>query len=505
MPDSRSASIAARVAWLGLGAGPLLAIVAYLLLARAEDLSNAGRATAAVGVLMAVWWLSEAIPLYATALLPLVLFPLTGASTIAGAAAPYANDVIFLFLGGFILGLGMERWGLHKRIALLTVLVVGTSPRRLIAGFMLASALMSMWVSNTATTVMMLPIALSVIALVAARHAPPGTAPGEAPSPDPNFDSTLLLGVAYAASIGGVATLIGTPPNAILKGFAETSLGREIGFAEWMLLGVPLVAIYLPLAWLYLVFVSQPVRLRAIPGGREAIASELRGLGPVSRGEWIVFVVFIATVLLWISRPLLVGAGKRWGLPPLVGLNDTSIAVMAALALFLIPVRPRERVFAMDWQTAARLPWGVLILFGGGLSLAAAIGANGVDAFLGGAIEGIGRVPLWLAVAIVCTIMIFLTELTSNTAVTTALLPVIAAAAPALGVDPLRLAVPAAVAASMAFMLPVATPPNAIVFGSGRITIRQMARAGLALNLVGIVLITGLTLLLGERILAVAR
>ncbi|MBX3407046.1 MAG: anion permease [Phycisphaeraceae bacterium] len=522
--ERRPPDIAAIVSWIGLLAGPIVAVCVFMLLPRQAvgpdgvltGLSDTGRATASVGALMAVWWLSEAIPLSATALLPLVLFPLTGAATMSRAAAPYADSVIFLFLGGFILGLGMERWGLHKRIALLVVLMVGTGPKRLIGGFMLASALISMWVNNTSTTIMMLPIALSVIGLVAARHAAPGTPERDIRSPDPNFDSTLLLGIAYAASIGGVATLIGTAPNAIMKGFVARELGREIGFANWLMLGLPIVAAYLPLAWLYMTCISQPVRLKTIPGGREMIRAEFAALGPMSRGEWTVFGVFLCTVTLWLTRPLLnewgesLAAGGHGGdvLPALAralhGLNDSTIAVLAALALFVIPVRPRERVFAMDWPTAERLPWGVLLLFGGGLSLAAAITANGVDAYIGQMLGGLGRLPLWMAVLIVCAVVIFLTELTSNTAVTTALLPILAAAAPSLGVDPMRLVVPAAVAASMAFMLPVATPPNAIVFGSGRVRIGQMARAGLGLNIIGIVLITVATMIVGDGIVAVA-
>lgn len=507
-------SIADRVAWVGLVAGPVLAVAAYLLLpgptvdgsgALVSGLSGAGRATAAVGVLMATWWLTEAIPISATALAPLVLLPLTGASTIREAATPYANEVIYLFLGGFVLGLGMERWGLHKRIALLTLLAVGTSPRRIIAGFMIASAVLSAWVSNTATAIMMLPIALSVIGLVATRHAPEGTAHETAPSPDPNFDSTLLLGVAYACSIGGVATLIGTPPNAILKGFVQERYGLEISFANWLLFGGMISAVMLPLVWAYLVFVSQPVRLHRIPGGREMIGGELRALGRVGRGEWIVLGVFCVTVTLWMTRPLLARLGAEHGVAFLAGLNDASIAVGAALALFCIPVRPRERIFAMDWRSAERLPWGVLVLFGGGLSLAAAISANGVDAFIGGSLEGLGRVPVWLAVVLICTLVIFLTELTSNTAVTTALLPVVAATAPSLGVDPLRLVVPVAIVASLAFMLPVATPPNAIVFGSGRVRITRMARTGFALNILGVVVVSCATMLFGDLVLGVAR
>ena len=488
-------AFASLVHWAGLGAGPVLAVAAYLLLPEGA-LSSPGRATAAVGVLMAVWWLTEAIPLAATALLPLLLFPLAGIATIDAAAAPFANSVIYLFLGGFILGLGMERWGLHKRIALITLLLVGTSPRRLIAAFMVAPAMLSMWVSNTATTIMMLPIAMSVIGLVATQCAPPNTPPDQIESPDPNFDCSLLLGVAYASSIGGVATLIGTAPNAILAGFIASDLGQPVAFARWLMLGLPIVAVFLPLAWFYVVFISQPVRLRTIPGGRTLIREELRHLGPVTRGELTVFCVFCCTVVLWIARPVLQDFGKDHALTLLAGLNDSSIAIAAALALFVIPVHPRGRVFAMDWETAERVPWGILLLFGGGLSLAAAITANGVDAFIGHSVEGLGHMPVWLAVVLVCTLVIFLTELTSNTAITTALLPILAGVAPALGVDPLRLVVPAALAASFAFMLPVATPPNAIVFGSGRIRIDQMARAGLGLNILGIVVISAATLLL---------
>lgn len=502
------------VRWVGLIAGPVAALLAWMLLPVAiyaddgslvSGLTPQGRATAAIAALMAVWWLSEAIPLSATALIPLLAFPLSGSLDMARAASPYASPVIFLFLGGFILGLSMERWGLHRRIALITVSIVGTGPKRLIAGFMVASAMLSMWVNNTSTTIMMLPIALSVIGLVAARHAPPGTPHGQAPSPDPNFDSTLLLGVAYAASIGGVATLIGTAPNAILKGFVEGTLGQSIGFADWFLMGLPLVAVYLPVAWLYLTCFSQPVRLKEIPGGKALIRGEIKALGRMRRGEWIVLAVFCSTVALWLSAPTLSQIGQSRGIPVLAGINDSSIAILAALALFIIPVRPSERVFAMDWATAERLPWGALLLFGGGLSLAAAITANGVDVFIGGLFRGVGVLPLWLAIMLVVAVVIFLTELTSNTAVTTALLPILAAAAPSLGVDPVRIVVPAAIAASMAFMLPVATPPNAIVFGSGRVTIGQMSRAGLGLNIIGIVLITIFSTVMGGTIASVAR
>ena len=507
--EPQTRSLADHVAMLGLVLGPVLAALAYILLPSAgvdeatglaTGLSEPGRATAATGILMAVWWLTEAIPISATALLPLVRLPLTGAMGIKDAAAPYANDVIYLFMGGFMLGLAMEKWGLHKRIALTTLLIVGTSPRRIIAGFMIASAMLSAWVSNTATAVMMLPIALSVISLVALQHAPPGTPCEDAPSPDPNFDSTLLLGVAYACSIGGITTLIGTPPNAILRGYVESELGKEIGFANWLILGGTIACVMLPLVWCYLVFIRQPVKLRTIPGGRGLFRGELRALGKPSRGELTVLIVFCCTVALWLSRPLLVSLGTTHNIAPLAGLNDSSIAIGAALVLFCIPVDLKRRSFAMDWHTTQRLPWGVLVLFGGGLSLAAAISTNGVDTFIGSGFVRLENLPVWLIVALVCTLVIFLTELTSNTAVTTALLPVLGAAAVALGIDPLKLVVPAAIVASLAFMLPVATPPNAIVFGSGRITVPQMARAGLGLNILGIVVVTLATLLLGDFI-----
>jgi sodium-dependent dicarboxylate transporter 2/3/5 len=344
-------------------AGPLAGLATFLLLPTAgidapgeavRGLTLQGRATAGIGALMAVWWLTEAVPLPATALMPIALLPLTGARTIVEATTPYADPVIFLFLGGFILGLGMQRWGLHRRIALLTVLLVGTRPRMLVGGFMLATAVMSMWASNTATVVMMLPVGVSVIHLVLERlgqepdtGSPPAPPAGGAPGA--NFATALMLGIAYAASIGGVGTLIGTPPNVILKGYIERTYGQEITFAAWLTVGLPLVALFLPLAWLYLTGVAFPVRLGHIPGGRDMIRGELRRLGRMNLGEWMVFAVFVLTALAWILRPVSV----------------------------------RERTFVMDWETASRLPWGILILFGGGLSLAGAIQANGVDRFIG--------------------------------------------------------------------------------------------------------------------------
>lgn len=484
----------ARLRWAGLGAGPLVGVAVLLLLPGADadaagaavgGLTAEGRATAAVGALMAVWWLTEAVPLSATALVPIALLPLVGARSIGEVTAPYADPVIFLFMGGFILGLGMQRWGLHRRIALVTIALVGTQPRRLIAGFMVATAVMSMWVSNTATVAMMVPVGIGVVHLVFARLGLPGGPDHpSAPAPAANFATALMLGIAYAASIGGVGTLIGTPPNAILKGYVERTYGQQIGFAAWLAVGLPLVAIFLPLAWLYLTRWAFPVRLERIPGGHDMIRDELRSLGPMSRGEWAVFLVFILTASMWVLRPQIIAATG------LSGLTDEGIAVSAAGALFVIPVNPRERRFAMDWETASQLPWGILILFGGGLSLAGAIQANGVDGFIGRGFETMSGVHPFVIVLAVAVGVIFLTEITSNTAVTNTLLPVLggAGAAAALGVDAALLLIPAAVAASYAFMLPVATPPNAIVFGSGYVRLAQMARAGFWLNLAGALL-----------------
>ncbi|MEZ6244022.1 MAG: DASS family sodium-coupled anion symporter [Phycisphaerales bacterium] len=486
-PDETTRGVASA-RWIGLVLGPLLAVVLYLVLPSGEHgLSDGGRATAACAALMATWWLTEAVPLAATALLPIVLFPLVGALPLGQTTARYAHELIFLFMGGFLLALAMQKWDLHKRIALTTVLIVGTRPRRLIAGFMIATAMLSMFVSNTATAVMLVPIGLSVIDLVDRRlHETSEDASATGP-----FATALMLAIAYAASIGGVGTLIGSPPNTLLAGFVQERYGVTISFAAWMKVGLPLVVVFLPIAWLYLTRIAHPIRLERIPGGRAMIREQRAALGPMSRGEWAVFIVFTCTALAWITRPQLVALGEHMGWGPLAALSDTGIAMLGGLVLFVIPVDWRSREFVMDWHTAERMPWGVLILFGGGLALAKAMEANRVDVFIGSAFSGAGGLPLIVLIALVAAVVIFLTELTSNTAVTSALLPVLAGVALELNIDrPLALLMPAAIAASFAFMLPVATPPNAIVFSSGRVSVAQMARAGLALNLVGIVLVT---------------
>lgn len=474
----RGGSFAHRVSGtrklIGLIVG-LAAFAAMLLLPPPAAMPEQAWRTAAIGILMAIFWVSEAIPIPATALIPLVCFPLLGVQAVKAAAGPYANPLIFLFMGGFIIALAMERWNLHQRIALTLLAIVGTRQDRLIAGFMIAAAGLSMWVSNTATTVMMLPIALSVIRLFEIdpdRHAA--------------FPVALLLSVAYAASIGGMGTLIGTPPNALLAGFMLETYGVNVGFGRWMIVGLPLVLVMLALTWLLMTRVAHKVPRTEIEGARGLIAGRLAVLGPMSRPEKIVAAVFVLTALAWIFRPLLARA------LPGVMLDDSVIAIAAALALFLIPLEPGKGVFVMNWEWAKRLPWGVLLLFGGGLSLASAVAETGLAEWIGQSLAGLAAWPTVALVLAVVTVIIFLTELTSNTATTAAFLPVLAALAVSIGQNPFLLVVPAALAASCAFMMPVATPPNAIVYGSGHVTIAEMVNAGFRLNLVGMVVITGL-------------
>jgi sodium-dependent dicarboxylate transporter 2/3/5 len=489
------------VQWTGFVGGPVLAFVAYALLPHSYrdgagalvEFTHAGRVTCAAGLWMAVWWMTEALPIYVTALLPLCLFPLFGAVSVHDAAAPYANELIFLFMGGFVVALSMEKWGLHRRIAFGSLRIVGSDPHRVVLGFMMATAFISMWVSNTATAIMMLPIALSVIDVVL-RQTGRGTLEetGEiGDGPAGNFAVCLMLGIAYSASIGGIGTLIGTPPNLFLASYIKTQLGREVSFVRWLAVGVPLVVVFLPIAWLLLTRVLYPIRLKEIEGGASFIRDQQRQLGPMNRGERTTLVVFALAALCWIFRPLLAKVALG-GAAPFKGLSDTGIAMIAAMALFAIPQDIKERKFVMDWHAAAKIPWGVLLLFGGGLSLAASIEKTGVGEFIGSRVAGMAGFPGVAMVVIVTAIVIYLTELTSNTATTATFVPILAAVAPALGVSPYMLIVPAAIAASCAFMLPAGTPPNALVFGSGHIRIAQMIRAGFWLNLIGIILITAL-------------
>jgi sodium-dependent dicarboxylate transporter 2/3/5 len=439
---------------------------------------------AGVGLLMATWWVTEAIPIPATALLPLALFPLLGVADIREAAEPFANPIIYLFLGGFLIARAMEATGLPKRIALTSIRLLGARPRSIIAGVMVSCAFLSMWVSNTATALMMLPIGLSLVALM-----PEGELDDRAERR--RFGTALMLGIAYACSIGGMATLIGTPPNAFLAGFMLESYGVTIGFAEWMLIGIPIVLVGLPLCFLLLTRVAFPVRTRELPGGRELVDREAGALGSMSTAEKRVAAVFVLTAVAWMTRPVLVAE-----VPRLAGLSDAGIAMTAALVLFLVPAGPFAGPRLLDWKKARDTPWGVLILFGGGLSLAASVEASGLAGWLGAGVGGLTNWPLPLLILAIVIAVILLTELTSNTATAATFLPVLGGVALGLGREPLLLAVPAALAASGAFMLPVATPPNAIVYSSRAVGIEDMVRAGIWLNALFAVLVTVLAYLL---------
>ncbi|MBS94305.1 MAG: anion transporter [Chromatiales bacterium] len=481
------ASLTARI---GLVCGPLAALAITMLLPGSyedsagitQELSFATRAVAGVAMLMAAWWLTEAIPIYATALLPLCLFPLLGIADIRTTASSYGHEIIFLFMGGFVLALAIERWGLHQRLALNVLAAVGPRPGAIVGAFMALAAFLSMWVTNTATTLMLLPVAISVVALLPALE-PDRDGAGS------NFTICLLLGIAYAASLGGMGTIIGTAPNAFAVSFIKEELGREISFVAWMGFAVPLVCVFVPVVWLVLTRWVYPLRLVKLEGARTLLRQKKSELTMLSRGELLTLFVFVFTALAWITRPLLneLQVGQ---LQPLEGLSDAGIAIISAMVLFVTPVRLRRGEFLMDWNTAVRLPWGMLILFGGGLALAAALVDTGFNVYLGSLLAGLGDWPEWMIVLLIVAIIVFLTEMVSNTATTATLVPVVLAVALGAGLPPLFLVLPATLAASCAFMLPVATPPNAIVFGSGLLRIAQMSRAGIILNLLAIALIT---------------
>ena len=469
--------------WIGWGLGPA-ALLVTLLTAPPEGLSVEGWRTAGAAMLMAVFWIAESLPIPATALLPLVLFPALGLGDIGQTAAPFANPIIFLFLGGFILALAMQRWNLHRRVAIGLIGLIGTRPSALVAGFLLSSALVSMWVSNTATALMMLPIAMSVVDLL------PRPA-GEMPAAPP-LAIAILLAVAYGATSGGMGTLIGTPPNALLAAYLSEVHGITIGFGQWMLLGVPVVLVALPTVYLVLTRLMFRLDAHEVPGMADLIAEERARLGRLSGGEMIVAVVFALTAAGWVFQPLLAAA------VPL--LSDTTIGMTGALLLFAIPVSVRRAEFVMTWEATKDVPWGVLLLFGGGLSLAANIERHGLSRYLGSLAGGLEGLPIVLVVGVVCFGILLLTELTSNTATAATFLPIVAALAISLGENPLLFLVPTALAANCSYMLPVGTPPNAIIYGSGLIPLPQMARAGFLLNVALVPILVGLVLLLGPFI-----
>ena len=431
-------------------------------------------------VWMAWWWITEPVPIPVTALLPIIVVPLLQLDTIAAVTAPYAHPLIYLFLGGFILSIAMERWNLHKRIALMTLLLAGSKPGQQIAAIMAVTAFLSMWMSNTATAVMMLPIGLSVISMQQSQA-------GD------NFAKAVLLAIAYAASIGGIATLIGTPPNALLAAYLERSYQIELSFSDWMLFGVPLSACLLVICWFWLTKIHFRLGSVAAIDSRSLYRQKLAALGPMQPAEKLVGIIFVLAALCWmLSKPL----GKVLGVVP----DDALIAILAALLLFITPVSLRSGQRILQWEDCQQLPWGILLLFGGGLTLASQIDKSGLSAYIASQISTLGQVDVLLLIVLVTTIIIFLTEVTSNTATAAAFLPLLGPVAVSLNTSAAMLVIPAAIAASCAFMMPVATPPNAIVFGSGKLKITDMAKAGLALNLAAIALITVFVYLFAGKI-----
>ena len=465
----------------------LIIFIVLLLIPEIPGLGKPGQNMTAVAALMAFWWVTEAIPISATALLPLVLFPALGILDMKKTAAPYANHLIFLFMGGFMLALAIQKWNLHRRIALRTVWAVGFSQTRLLLGFMLATAFLSMWISNTATTMIMVPIGMAVVHRL-------NTGVKTAASSVPPFGTALMLGTAYAASIGGIGTLIGTPPNIVLANVLENMYEIKISFSGWMKIGLPLVVIFLPLTWFYLSRIAFKLESGVVPGGKEVIRTELQNLSRMSRQEKLVSLVFGLTILMWLfSTPKEFGDFILPGVQSILpNVNDATIAMFGALLLFFIPAGKNNNNCSrlLEWEDTIDIPWGILLLFGGGLALAEGFKVTGLAEWIGTKVEFFADMPEIVLVIAVITMIIFLTELTSNTATTAMILPILAGVAQGMGKDPLMLMVPAAIAASCAFMLPVATPPNAIVFGSGQVTIPVMAKKGFALNVMGIVLIT---------------
>ncbi|GAB2190779.1 DASS family sodium-coupled anion symporter [Sessilibacter sp. MAH1] len=454
-------------------AGPLVCLILTFIPAP-EGLSPGAWKLVALTTWMVIWWMTEAAPVPVTALLPIVFMPILGIGDQKTVAASYSNPLIYLFLGGFLIAAAMQRWGLHKRIALTVVKFAGTSGSSIIAGFMLSTAFLSMWISNTATTLMMFTVGISLIDFIASK--------GKDPAQVRRFGIALMLGIAYSASIGGVATLIGTPPNTLLASFLQDSYGISIDFATWMMIGVPVAVILLPIVWFILCKLVFPVGHLDLEGADQLVVNELNAMGKIGRGELIVLIVFGFTVVAWIFRKFIIS---------LTGLNisDTSIALFAASILFVIPASIERNQFTVDWDAAKGVPWGVLLLFGGGLALAAAFKSTGLAMSIGEFVGSLDSLEISMIILVTIITIVFLTEITSNTATTATFLPILGAVSVGLGYSPLALAIPAALAASMAFMMPVATPPNAIVFSYEGLRIKDMMKAGLWINLVSIFII----------------
>lgn len=457
-----------------------------------ENLSAQGHFALGTAIFMALWWLTEPVPISVTALLPLLLFPLLGNINVKIASGPYAHPLIFMFLGGFIIAEAMKRWNLHKRIALNIVALIGDSPSKIILGFMIASAFLSMWMSNTAVTMMMMPIGVSVILIFS------DTSVHEEGKVPYYFSICLMLGIAYASSIGGLSTIIGSTPNAVLAGFYSENYGKEIDFFSWFKLAFPVTLVLLPITWVLLTKLIFPLKLdHDIMHGLKKIHEEKSKLGKMSKEEQMVSVVFVTVAMLWMLQlPL----KKVLSLP---GLNNTTIAIFGAMLIFLFPVNLKEKKFLLDKTWYKKIEWDILILIGGGLSLAKQITTSGMAEWIGNSLSVIQDFPTLAIVLVVTTLIIFLTELTSNTATAATFIPIIASLAQGIGQDPLTLTFPITLGATCAFMLPVATPPNAIVYSTGYVKTNQMMKAGILVNLISILLLTTLAYLIAQNVLKI--
>lgn len=455
--------------------GPALFLI-ILLWFHPEGLSKEANAILASTVWIAVWWITEAVPIAITSLLPVVLFPLTGGMELAETTASFGHRYIFLYIGGFILAIAIERWNLHKRIALNIIQLIGTNVKNVILGFMLATAFLSMWISNTATSVMMLPIGMSIISQLIDN---PKTVENE----NQNFGKALMLAIAYSASIGGMATLIGTPPNLVLATIVQETYGIEITFSKWFMFGLPISLILLAICWKYLTEIAFTFKQKKFPGGRNEINKQLKSLGKLSYEEKMVLLIFVGTAFAWITRSFL--------LQKLIpNLDDTIIAVIAGILLFILPASKSKNRKLINWEEAVKLPWGILLLFGGGLALAQGFKTSGLAEWIGGQLTLLEGASIFILLLFLIALVNFLTEITSNLATTAMILPILAPLSLVLDVNPFMLMVGATVAASCAFMLPVATPPNAVVFGSGYLRIPDMAKTGVWMNLFSIIFLT---------------
>ncbi|MEZ4884460.1 MAG: DASS family sodium-coupled anion symporter [Chitinophagales bacterium] len=479
---------------IGLLLGPTLFLLT-LQFFHPEGMSKEANAILASTLWIAVWWITEAIPIAVTSLLPIILFPLTGGLSLSDTTASFGHKYVFLYIGGFILAIAIERWNLHKRIALNIINFIGTNIKSIILGFMVATAFLSMWISNTATSVMMLPIGMAIVAQLRDN---PNTNENE----NLIFGKALMLGIAYSASIGGMATLIGTPPNLVLAGIVQEMYGIEITFSKWIVFGLPISISLLFLCWKYLTTFAFKFTQTSFPGGKAEIKRQLQKLGRISYEEKTVLVVFVATAIAWIGRSPLQNFIQStysdadielYQNTALAQIDDTIIAIIAGIVLFLLPASKDKKRTILTWEEAVKLPWGILLLFGGGLALAEGFKSSGLALWIGNQMTLLEHVPLFLLLLVLVAAVNFLTEITSNLATTAMILPVLASMAVIIGVHPYILMVGATVAASCAFMLPVATPPNAVVFGSGYLTIPDMVRAGIWMNVLSIILLTIIT------------